>query len=133
METISKLRRDGDDAEWKKCKEQVDRLCRKRDVFQFCISAKESYLLKPGNEKQLDHAHIYSASAYPDQIYNPKNVVLLSRYIHRRMDDYKNPLTGEPVDLNEHYYWWWRIAARKIADYNPDENYDILLRQLIFI
>jgi hypothetical protein len=93
-----------------------------------CLSVKESHQLKAGTEKAIDRAHIFAASAFPDQIYNAANVVTLSRWAHRRMDNYQNPITGEPLELSEHYYWWWRILNHLIADYDENIDYEQLLR-----
>lgn len=120
-------RRSSLDPEWQECKEAVRKRDKGRCQFQFCISIKESFELKTGTQKKLDPAHILSAGSNPELIYNPDNVVTLQRYIHRRMDNYENPLTGESISVNEHYYWWWRIKNHKIAEYDESITYKDLL------
>lgn len=124
-------RRGKDDPYWKECKDIVDKRDKKRCRFLACISAKEYYMMKGEGQSQIDHAHIFSASSEPSLIYEPKNVVCLTRFIHRRMDDFKNPLTGKPVELNEHYYWWYRIFTARIFDFDVNINYEKLLKQEI--
>lgn len=126
-------RRTSADPEWKKCKEEVRKRDHGRCVFQECLSVQEAYQLKVDGPTACDAAHIFSASQEPSQIYNPKNVVTLQRFIHRRMDSYKNPVTGADLDgINEHYYWWWRIFKKTVATYDPDFDYKNALKQEIF-
>lgn len=120
-------RRSSVDPEWQKCKEIVRKRDKGRCQFQYCISIKESFELKAGTQKELDPAHILSAGSNPELIYNPDNVITLQRYIHRRMDNYENPLNGKSVSVNEHYYWWWRIKNHKIAEYDENITYKDLL------
>lgn len=115
------------DPKWQKCKEIVRKRDKGRCQFQYCISIVEAHKLIVGTQKELDPAHILAASDRPELIYNPDNVITLQRYIHRRMDNYENPLTGESISLNEHYYWWWRIKNHKVAEYDENVNYKDLL------
>lgn len=127
-------RRSSNDEEWQKVKDIVDKRDHKRCRFQFCISATEYYKMKApeGKDvKNIDHAHIFSVGAEPSQCYNPKNLVCLSRGFHRRMDNYQNPLNGNPIDLNEHYYWWLRIATKKVIEYDSSKDYKSLLKEFI--
>jgi hypothetical protein len=97
-----------------------------------CLSAKEANQLREGTPRTIDRAHIFSAASYPKLIYNVNNIVSLHRYIHQRMDEYRNPLTGEQIsDMNFHFYWWWRIKNAKVEDYTSDLDYEDLLRNEI--
>lgn len=125
-------RRSKEDPKWQEVKKIV--YDRDKDSCQFmkCLSMKEFFMLKQGVQKNIDPAHIFSASSEPTQIYNPKNIICLTRFIHRRMDDYQSPLDGSDIDLNTHYYWWWRIYNKKIASYDKDVDYKKLLKEEIF-
>lgn len=120
-------RRGPNDPYWAKVKKIVT----KRDgncKFLQCLSAKEYYSLVPGHPTIKDCAHIFSAGTHPDKIYWTDNVVLLSRYIHRRMDDFQNPLTGDSLSSkNEHYYWWYRIKESAVIEYDESIDYELLL------
>lgn len=124
-------RRSSQDPEWQKTKAEVDKRDHGRCSFSACLSMKEAYKLQKGSEMHIDHAHVFSASNRPDLIYNPDNVVCLTRYIHRRMDNFKNPLTDEDIDLNEHYYWWTRILQKKYYEYDASVDYEELLLRLV--
>lgn len=123
-------RRSSADPFWQECKRKVDQRDKCQDIFKMCLSAKEYHLCKPGNQMQIDHAHVFAASEEPEHIYNPKNVVCLVRWVHRRMDDYQNPLNGESVDRNEHFYWWYRIVTHSVISYNPEEDWEMKLRKI---
>lgn len=128
-------RRSANDAEWQNVKKVVSQRDRNRCRMQFCMSTKEFYQLKAPDGKDvknLDHAHIFSAGAEPSQIYNKKNIVLLSRGFHRRMDNYQDPITGEPIDLDHHYYWWYRIYHKSTEAFNPEKDYKAILKEEIF-
>lgn len=130
---VSVGRRSSEDPKWTECKEQVRKRDKGRCQFQFCISLKEAYLLKDGSQKALDPAHVISASVDPTIIYNPKNVVTLQRFIHRRMDNFQNPLTGEDLNShNEHWYWWWRITQHKSINYDENTDYKELIYNYVY-
>lgn len=124
-------RRSSNDPEWQKCKEIVRSRDKGRCQFYKCLSAVEAYSIKAGTQHEIDPAHIFPASHEPELIYNPDNVISLERWVHRRMDDYKNPLNGDNIDLNEHYYWWYRIFMRKYFAYDESIDYkDILYKKI---
>lgn len=123
-------RRGVNDPYWillKKIVTKRDKTCK----FLKCLSAKEYYSLKNGSPTTIDHAHIFSAGAHPDKIYWPDNVVLLSRFIHRRMDDFQSPLTGDTITKNEHFYWWYRIKESIVEEYDESIDYELKLLQLM--
>jgi hypothetical protein len=124
-------RRSSADPKWKHVKELVDKRDHHQCRFMRCLSVKESFQLIKGQEHTIDRAHIFAASASPTLIYNVNNVVTLTRFIHRRMDEYKSPLTGDAIDINEHYYWWHRIKNSLIEDFDPETDYELLLKQQI--
>lgn len=126
-------RRSKDDQKWKEVKDFVYKRDKSSCQFLKCLSMKEFYQLKKGVESKIDPAHIFSAASEPSQIYNPKNIICLTRFIHRRMDNYQSPLTGEDIDLNEHYYWWWRIYKHSIESYDKNKDYKKQLKDEIFV
>lgn len=124
-------RRSSDDPQWIETKKIIDKRDKRCCQFERCLSAKEFYQLQKGSPTTLDRAHIFGAAAHLELIYNPKNIITLRRFIHRRMDDYQNPLNGETIDIKEHFYWWYRIKNHKVADYDPEIDYELLLQQEI--
>jgi len=125
------MRRDSKDPEWIKCKSAVDKRDKRQCQFERCLSAKEYHQLRRGSPSSLDRAHILSAASRPDKIYNPNNVITLKRYIHRRMDDWQCPLTGEPADANTHFWWWKRIKTHSMEAYDPYIDYELELLGII--
>lgn len=125
-------RRSKDDPKWQEVKDIVYKRDKCSCRLAKCLSMKEYFSLKKGFQQNVDPAHIFSASAEPSQIYNPKNIVCLTRFVHHRMDSYQSPLDGSDVDLNTHYYWWWRIYKSSIEDYDAERDYKQMLREEIF-
>jgi hypothetical protein len=112
---------------WEKVKKEVDLRDKRQCQLARCLSISESHQLKIDGPKIIDRCHIYSRSSYPELIYNKNNIVTLSRYIHRRMDDFKDPIYGNNISIEEHFYWWWRIKNHKIEKFNEEINYEELL------
>lgn len=130
---VSIGRRSSEDPKWTECKSIVRQRDKSRCQFQFCISIQESYSLVVGSQTALDPAHVIPASVDPSIIYEPKNVVTLQRFVHRRMDNFQNPLTGEDLNSsNEHWYWWWRITQHKVISYDADVDYKQLIYNYIY-
>jgi hypothetical protein len=123
--TVAK--RSSSDEKWQRVKCVIDKRDNRSCQFEKCLSAKEAYMLKVNGPKTLDRCHIFSAGSHPELIYNSKNVITLKRFIHHRLDSYKCPLTGEPLDANETHYWWHRILLRKVTDYDSNIDYELLL------
>jgi hypothetical protein len=74
-------------------------------------------------QRPIDHAHVFEVGSHPEHYIKTNNVYLLCRGAHRRMDDFQNPLTGKPIDKNEHFYWWWRIMNSSTEPYEEDIDY----------
>lgn len=64
-----------------------------------------------GLDKKIDPAHVFGRGSHPHLKYDVDNVVSLSRGFHNRLDQYKNPVTGESISLGETYEWWKRIVG----------------------
>jgi hypothetical protein len=124
-------RRSKDDPQWQIVKKAVDARDKKQCRFMRCLSLKESHQFIKGSEMTIDRAHIFAASDCPELIYSVTNIASLTRFIHRRMDEYKSPLTGDFVQRNEHFYWWYRILKLSMEAYNSDLDYEYLLKQEI--
>lgn len=103
-----------DDYKWKELKEEI----KLRDNNQ-CLALKiltldeirkveiqDDYWL---SQKYIDGAHIIPRSSCPSQIYNKNNVILLGRFFHSRIDNYKDLITGEDIGLEGSAVWWTRI------------------------
>jgi hypothetical protein len=120
-------RRTSADPKWAETKKLVDARDKRQCRLMMCLSITESKQLRAESEKTLDRCHIFAASAHPDLIYNVNNIVTLTRFIHRRMDNFKHPLSGENIPPNENFYWWHRILTKSIEKYNEELDYEQLL------
>lgn len=120
-----------EDLEWAECRKRVDKKWGKRCIFEQCISITESKQIILGNPTRIDRCHILSRSQYPELKYNENNIVPLQRFIHKRMDEYRDPISNEYIDLNKHYYWWYRIHEKKIIKYDQETDYEIMVRKSI--
>jgi hypothetical protein len=61
----------------------------------------------------LDLAHVISRASSKNLFYEPKNIVLLSRVFHSRLDSYHDPITGGPITREENLNWWIRILGKE--------------------
>jgi len=122
------MRRDSKDQAWKSVKAQVaerDKVCRLSRILtvQEFIALRQragSYL------SQLDAAHYRAVSEMPELVYDPNNIVLLNHYSHSLLDDYKDPITGKPIDEETHNKWWERILKGNPEQYNYLLEKDLL-------
>lgn len=115
------------DPKWENCKQIVDKRDKRQCQLLKCLSVTEFHQLKDGTPKTADRCHIFCRSVYPKLIYNSNNIITLSRFIHRRMDDYCDPISGENIDSHYHYYWWYRIYFHLIEKYDSEKDYEQLL------
>lgn len=109
------MRRDKNDREWQKVKEIV-KLRDRGDRILRVLTVKEALLLQrkaphPYLLRQVDPAHIFPVSIYPDQVYNKNNIVMLNRWSHENLDNMKHPVTGEKISYEERQEWWKKIAG----------------------
>jgi hypothetical protein len=115
-------RRSSEDELWQEVRETVrkrDKTCR----IERCLTLTESKRVKIGPRRNLDCAHVLSASSRPDLVYSLKNVLLVSREFHRRLDDCQDPLNGDPIDLNERSWWWWRALTCSTEKFDLEVDY----------
>jgi hypothetical protein len=106
--------------------EALKALVRQRDgnkcqaMNTFSIEEAKEFIAKPGQRSLgqgslggLDCAHIVSRAIAPmdDLYYNSDNVVLIDRLFHKRLDEYKSPVTGESINKEDRDNWWKRIIG----------------------
>jgi hypothetical protein len=94
-----------------------------------CLTLTESKIVEKikSFNKRLDRAHMLSASSRPEHIYNPKNVMKISRTFHERLDNYKDLMTGEPIESNERFWWCWRIMNIRTDKYLESIDYEAMI------
>lgn len=63
--------------------------------------------------KTIDGAHYKSRSRFPMLIYYPDNVVPLNRFSHSMLDQYRDPINGDPITKEEHEQWWELILGEE--------------------
>ena len=122
------MRRDSKDQAWKNVKARVaerDKVCRLSRILtipEFIALRKNagSYL------NQLDAAHYRAVSEMPELVYDQNNIVLLNHYSHSLLDDYKDPITGKPIDEQTHNKWWDRILRGNQEQYKYLLEKDLL-------
>jgi hypothetical protein len=112
---------------WEKVKKEVDLRDKRQCQLMRCLSISEYHQIKVCGPITIDRCHIFSRSSHPELIYNKNNIISLQRFIHRRMDDFKDPIYGNTIDINLHFYWWWRIKNHKIEAFNNELDYEEFL------
>lgn len=70
------------------------------------------------HKKSLDLAHsIWTRrSKEPKHKYLKEGIVLLNRFSHSMIDQYRNPITGNPISKEEAEEWWKRIFGKTRLD-----------------
>lgn len=61
--------------------------------------------------RNLDVAHIIPISKNPKLKYDPYNAVVLGRFFHKLLDNYKNPINGKPISIDEREAWLKRAKG----------------------
>jgi hypothetical protein len=105
-----------EDNRWKELVQKVrrrDKTCLlwkklPKEIQRELLNDNGSFLLS-----YVDPAHVFPRSTNPHMKYCEDNVVLLSRLFHSRLDEYKDPLTSEPLDQESHTWWWKTIIGEK--------------------
>ncbi len=112
------MRRDQNDGRWSRVKEGIRSrdggICRLLSVLTY----KEALFLKKKAGPMLgvlDPAHYLPVSKRPDLCYDPYNIVLLNRYSHECLDDFRNPVTGAHITAKEVNKWWVRILESNLG------------------
>jgi hypothetical protein len=131
MAKVEINRRSSNDPKWNQLRERL----RRRDTscrLSQCLTIAEASQIKIGRE-HCDCAHMFSASSFPELIYNDRNVYRICRSMHRRLDEFKDPVTGDFIDENHHWWWWYRIVHKSTEKYNNEIDYEMKLREYVGI
>ena len=125
--------RDKDDEEWQATKADVHKRDNNRCRLCTILTFKEKLIFDRTHPSQahLDCAHVFPVSTHPTQVYNRKNVYLLCRDHHHRIDDYISPVTTKSISMNRHYWWWYRIINNTTEDYDQNRDYEEVVRQQV--
>lgn len=118
-------RRTSKDEKWVALKERVrkrDKGCRLLKI----LTAKEALQIQRYAPSKLlatvDVAHVMGCGTYPHMTYNDKDCILLNRYSHENLDNFKHPITGERITDEEAEMWWRRLVGDTIYDYLKEES-----------
>ena len=101
------MRRDSKDQNWQKVKAEVKARDGLRCRLIKVLSYREMLILKKNAGpflSGLDPAHYIAVSEDPSIMYIPENIVMLNRYSHTNLDNYRNPITGEPINPEQYKY-----------------------------
>lgn len=123
------MKRDSNDLQWKKVKEKVKDRDKNTCRLLRILSISETFMLKRNAGSFLDKtdpAHYRSVSERPDLIYEPNNIVLLNRYSHSNLDDFKDPITGQSISAEDVERWWRRILSGNKSQYSYLETNGLL-------
>jgi hypothetical protein len=113
------------DEEWQKVREQIfqrDGSCR---IWAILSEADRNYILERWRDqyvsecKILDCCHIISRAHSRELIYELGNIVLCSRFFHRRLDGYRHPVTNETISKEERILWF---ESAKLGKKFPTAN-----------
>ena len=123
------MRRDSKDQNWQKVKAEVKARDGLRCRLIKVLSYREMLILKKNAGPflfSLDPAHYIAVSEDPSIMYIPENIVMLNRYSHTNLDNYRNPITGEPITKAEALKWWDRILRGNPEQYKYLKDNHIL-------
>jgi hypothetical protein len=118
------------DKKWNQlCKivEKRDSSCR----LLRCLTPGETKIIGLKCQCRLDKCHVLARSISPENIYNPKNVYRINSFSHHNLDKCQSPLTGDPIKREERDWWWWRIINKSTERYNPEIDYEFLVKQMV--
>lgn len=111
------------DERWERCKEIVDMRDFHSCRLYNCLSDEEKYSIRgllKGRMKTIDRAHVFRRSGYRHMRYMTENIYCLYRLFHSRLDSYKDPLTGNPIDDMMVRDWWIRIIGMERYEWLED-------------
>ncbi len=108
------------DTKWEELKDVIH----KRDNYECrltrLLTPDENYgAIKTGffTRTSLDLAHVVRRSQSKKLYYEPRNIVLLNRIFHGRLDAHKDPVTGKHISNEELKKWWVRMIGKKEWDW----------------
>ena len=126
------MRRDSNDKKWQKCKKKVFAEYGHTCQICKCLTSKEMIetqkLSSLNLYSQIDPAHIYPVSVYPELMYNTDNILPLCRHHHTLIDDYQDVVSGDHITENKVFYWWWRAKYCQTDTYDENIDYKKLLK-----
>lgn len=112
-------RRSSQDKEWQAVKEEVrkrdkgDRILRVITPLEYLMLKKNAgYFLNI-----LDPAHYIAVSDNPSLIYEKNNIVILNRFSHSNLDNFRDPITSQSITKEEAQKWWERILKGNKEQY----------------
>lgn len=115
------MRRDKDDEKWQECKRIVYELDNSQCLMCQCMTVAESIAFansNPMNTSKIDPAHYKPVSLRPDIMYDPNNVFCVCRAHHDRLDNCKNPITGDFCTKAVTESFWQRIIKKREENQN---------------
>lgn len=107
-------RRDSNDKQWASIKKAVRERDKNTDRILRILPYKDAIRLRQIGKTMsnvLDTCHIFPVSVYPELCYVIDNLILMNRASHTWIDSSRNPVTGEPMSLEETMTWWQNIAG----------------------
>lgn len=61
----------------------------------------------------LDPAHVLSRASRPDLKYDEENIVVLNRYSHSMLDQFRHPIDGRQLTKDDVESWWRYIIGNE--------------------
>jgi hypothetical protein len=104
---------------WVEITKQVklrDKTCR---IWEILTKEERLHILKNFEaefrwlSKTLDTCHIISRAQSGELKYDLDNLLLISRFFHRRLTDLQHPVTGEPITKDQETEWYLRAKNGK--------------------
>lgn len=112
-------RRSSGDLKWQGTKKEVFtrdpscRLCKVLNMMEILVLKKNAGSMI----RELDAAHYKPVGQYPEHCYDADNIVALNHYSHSMLDDFRDPLTGKHISVDEVETWWIRILKGNPEQY----------------
>lgn len=122
------MRRDKNDSKWQACKQEVFKLDKGSCLLCENLSVAENIrfqksIIPFGTLGVIDPAHHLPVSKRPDIMYDVNNVFSLCRCHHERLDNGKNPITGDFCSQEDTEYWWQRIIKQRESNLEESKNF----------
>jgi len=103
------------DEKWEELKRSVFRRDNYSCQLQKVLTVKELtfFRLSAPSDLQniLDPCHIFGKGAFPHLKYEEDNIVIMNRYSHSCIDQYRSPVDGINISKEEREKWWIRIVG----------------------
>lgn len=103
------------DVEWEEIRKKVFERDKGRCRLLSLLSINDLNIIKENDANNLrnilDTAHIIPRSMSNNLYYNENNLILLNRYSHSLIDNYKHPITMLPITSIERDEFWIKIIG----------------------